>query len=84
MNDEEIQKDLWRRAEENPMPLSEKIAAALFAAIILAFYFLADNETSTLVLMFMWFVAFSSSGQRRQQTQIDALRELLRRTTAQD
>ena len=83
MNGREEQETLWRRAEDTAMPDAEKIGYALFAATVLAFHFLVANETSTLILMLMWFVTFSSSRFRRQQAQISALRELLRRTTAQ-
>ena len=76
------QEDLWRRAEDNSMPLSEKIAHASFAAIILAFsllYLLGTIDSPPITFMILWFVALSSSRYLRQQKQIDALRELLRR-----
>ena len=76
------QEDLWRRAEDNSMPLSEKIAHALFAAIILGFsllYSFGTIDSPPITFMILWFVALSSSRYLRQQKQIDALRELLRR-----
>jgi hypothetical protein len=71
------QQDLWRRAQTSPIPLAEKIAHALFAATILIFYFLGSNESAPLILGFLWFISFSTARYQRQQTQIDALRELL-------
>jgi hypothetical protein len=76
------QEDLWRRAEDSSMPLSEKIGHALFAAFVLALYILGPKESPPFTIMFLWAISFASSRSLRQQKQIDALCELLRQAAA--
>ena len=76
------QEELWRRAEDDSIPLAEKVAFAVGAIVVAVGYFSGIlDQTDMWFLLFLGLVATSGARFRRMQSQIDALRELLRRAT---